>query len=52
MEDKDKPRGEQLYKYCLRCGRELKSLENKQRGMGKVCWEKAQVEKPKIPKLF
>lgn len=28
--------------YCKRCGRKLKSPEAKQRGMGKVCWEKSQ----------
>ena len=30
------------HEYCLRCGRKLKSVENRQRGMGKVCWEKSQ----------
>lgn len=37
------------HEYCLRCGRKLKSLENRQRGMGKVCWEKSQqmsIQKP------
>ena len=30
-----------LYKYCLRCGRLLKTEEARKRGMGKVCAEKA-----------
>lgn len=30
-----------VYKYCLRCGRRLKSDEAKRVGMGKVCAEKA-----------
>lgn len=30
------------YEYCLRCGRKLKSKENRMRGMGKRCWEKSQ----------
>lgn len=37
------------YEYCLRCGRKLKSSENRLRGMGKVCWEKSQqtlIQKP------
>lgn len=44
------------HEYCLRCGRKLKSAENRQRGMGKVCWEKSQqtpiqrpLFNPKIP---
>ena len=31
-----------IYTICKRCGRRLKSDENKERGMGKVCWEKSQ----------
>lgn len=27
---------------CKRCGRKLRSDEAKERGMGKVCWEKSQ----------
>lgn len=27
---------------CKRCGRRLRSDEAKERGMGKVCWEKSQ----------
>lgn len=29
-----------IYKNCLRCGRKLKTQEAKERGYGKVCWEK------------
>ena len=29
------------YNYCIRCGRRLKSQENRLRGMGKVCYEKS-----------
>ena len=32
------------YKYCLRCGRKIKTPENKLRGMGKICWEKSHLE--------
>ena len=28
------------YKVCLRCGRKLRSIEAKERGYGRVCWEK------------
>ena len=37
MEDTKK-----VYPVCRRCGRVLKSDEAKERGMGKVCWEKSQ----------
>lgn len=37
IEDKSK---QILYKYCLRCGRRLKSEEARMRGMGKICAEK------------
>ena len=30
----------QEQQYCLRCGRKLKSKEAKERGMGKICYEK------------
>ena len=43
---------ETLHKYCLRCGRRLISLENRKRGMGKVCWEKSQTEVPRKHLLF
>ena len=32
------------YNYCLRCGRKLKTPENKLRGMGAICWEKSHLE--------
>ena len=38
------------YEYCLRCGRKLKTLENRLRGMGLVCWKKSHVKK--LHKLF
>lgn len=31
--------------FCLRCGRRLRSPENRLRGMGLVCWKKSQVKK-------
>ena len=31
-------------KYCKRCGRKLKTTENRLRGMGPICWEKSHVE--------
>ena len=37
--------------FCKRCGRKLKSDESKERGYGKICYEKAQ-NKEKIKKLF
>lgn len=43
-----------VYKYCLRCGRLLKSEEAKQIGMGKVCLEKSKkqtIAKPLFSKL-
>lgn len=51
MED-EKTKEEKLHKYCLRCGKRLKSLENRKRGMGKTCWEKSQTDKPKMHLLF
>ena len=29
------------HEYCLRCGRKLKSPENRLRGMGLTCWKKS-----------
>jgi len=29
------------HEYCLRCGRKLKSEENRVRGMGLICWQKS-----------
>ena len=28
------------YIKCLRCGRKLKTEEAKEKGFGKICWEK------------
>ena len=33
-----------IYKYCKRCGKRLKSDENRQRGFGEKCFEKAKME--------
>lgn len=38
------------HKYCLRCGRKLKTPENRLRGYGKICWLK--IQKNKRRKLF
>ena len=40
------------YKFCLRCGKRLKTPENQARGMGKTCWEKSQRDKEKHLSLF
>ena len=40
-----------LYKYCLRCGKRLKSDEARQRGYGITCYEKSRhtpIRKPLI----
>lgn len=33
-----------IYKYCRRCGKRLKGAENRLRGYGETCFEKAQKE--------
>lgn len=33
-----------IYKYCMRCGKRLKGEENRLRGYGKICFEKARQE--------
>lgn len=33
-----------IYKYCRRCGKRLKSEENRIRGYGETCYEKARQE--------
>ena len=33
-----------IYKYCRRCGKRLKGEENRIRGYGKTCYEKAKRE--------
>lgn len=40
------------YERCLRCGRRLKTVEGKERGFGKTCWEKFNKEEPKYKDLF
>lgn len=35
-----------VHHFCLRCGRRLRSDEARERGMGKVCWEKSQPTNP------
>ena len=34
------PTKKKTYSKCLRCGRMLKSEEARERGFGKICWEK------------
>jgi len=41
----------ELYKVCKRCGKKLKKLEYRQRGYGKICWEKIKKSK-RQKKLF
>lgn len=33
-----------IYKYCQRCGKRLKSEENRLRGYGETCFQKARQE--------
>lgn len=35
------------YDKCLRCGRKLKSAENRLRGYGETCWKKVEVKQKK-----
>lgn len=35
------------YDKCLRCGRKLKSQENRLRGYGETCWNKVKTEQKK-----
>lgn len=39
------------YEFCLRCHRKLKSEDARKIGYGKVCYKKAQTDKPR-PTLF
>jgi len=39
------------YDKCLRCGRKLKTPENRLRGYGKICYQK-QITKNNVKKLF
>lgn len=41
----------QEYKFCIRCGRRLRTQESKERGMGKICAEKY-LAKEERNKLF
>lgn len=41
-----------LYKYCLRCGRKLKTIESREIGYGKVCYEKTLKDKKLYKNLF
>lgn len=43
-EENSEVRTDKEYQYCLRCGRKLKSTENRLRGMGPICWEKSHIE--------
>ena len=49
---KEQSTDQKTYQFCLRCGKKLVSPENRERGMGKVCWEKSKVEKNKQHQLF
>ena len=50
MGDKVTDRSQEVI-LCRRCGRRLKTDEAKERGMGKICWEKAHTS-PTIKPLF
>lgn len=41
----------QVYEFCIRCGRRLRTPESQERGMGKICAEKY-IEKEGKKKLF
>ena len=41
---------EKEYALCLRCRKPLKNPEYRQRGYGKICWDK--IKKNKSKKLF
>ena len=38
-----------MYKYCRRCGRRLQGVENRMRGYGAVCYQKAKAEAETAP---
>ena len=40
------------YKYCLRCGRKLKSMQARELGYGQVCYKKIQTQSKLHRKLF
>ncbi len=38
-----------IVRICKRCGRKLRTEDARERGMGKVCWEKSQhTVKPRL----
>ena len=41
--------GDRLYKYCLRCGRKLKTEESRKIGMGKTCLMKRSSGAKRVP---
>ena len=41
-----------IYKYCQRCGKRLKGEENRLRGHGKTCFEKARQEAKRLKPLI
>lgn len=41
-----------IYKYCRRCGKRLKGEENRIRGFGKTCFEKARAEAEKEMRII
>ena len=40
------------HEYCLRCGRKLKTLENRIRGYGNICYKKIHTENINKSPLF
>lgn len=57
MKQKEEPgvsevQEDRIYKFCLRCGRPLKSETAKKIGMGKVCLEKSKTDHFRYAKLF
>lgn len=47
MGNQDTVREQAEIVLCRRCGRRLKTEEAKQRGMGKICWEKSHTSSSK-----
>lgn len=43
---------EDEHEYCLRCGRKLKTLENRIRGYGNICYKKIHTENINKTPLF
>lgn len=40
------------HEFCLRCGRKLKTPENRMRGYGNICYKKVSSNIGKTKKLF